>query len=201
MYEYIKGTLVEITLSKAVVDVHGIGYSLFIPFCAYTTSPKLGEAVLFYISTVIREDSHRNFAFLNRKDRDLFEQLIEISGIGPKTALALVGNMESGDLEEAISNANINLLSKIPGIGKKTAERLVVEMRDKIDKTYKTSPPIYHAISMSDKDQTIHDALNALVNLGYNTLQAQKAIKKALTHFDEIEPELGELIKVALKGI
>ncbi|MGE0197553.1 MAG: Holliday junction branch migration protein RuvA [Simkaniaceae bacterium] len=200
MFEYIKGTLIEITPQKAVVDVQGVGYLLYIPLSSFSKSPPVGEEVLFYISSVIREDSHRNFAFLTREERDLFEKIGDVSGIGPKTALALIGHLDSIDLETAITTANVTLLSKIPGIGKKTAERLIVEMRDKILKGLKQAPLPSTLKTVKSEDRIVNDALSALIHLGYNSLQAQQAIKKALTHFKE-EPPLGELIKTALSGI
>lgn len=200
MFEYIKGTLIEITPQKAVVDVQGVGYLLYIPLSSFSKSPPVGEEVLFYISSVIREDSHRNFAFLTREERDLFEKIGDVSGIGPKTALALIGHLDSIDLETAITTANVTLLSKIPGIGKKTAERLIVEMRDKILKGLKQAPLPSTLKTVKSEDRILNDALSALIHLGYNSLQAQQAIKKALTHFKE-EPPLGELIKTALSGI
>jgi len=200
MFEYIKGTLIEITPQKAVVDVQGVGYLLYIPLSSFSKSPPVGEEVLFYISSVIREDSHRNFAFLTREERDLFEKIGDVSGIGPKTALALIGHLDSIDLETAITTANVTLLSKIPGIGKKTAERLILEMRDKILKGLKQAPLPSTLKTVKSEDRIVNDALSALIHLGYNSLQAQQAIKKALTHFKE-EPLLGELIKTALSGI
>ena len=127
-FEYLKGLLTEISFSKVSLDIQGIGYRIYIPLNNYSKLPPLGTPVTFYISTVIREDSHKLFGFLNLHERDLFEQLIEISGIGPKTALALVGHMELPDLQQAIAQDNINTICKIPGIGKKTAERLIIEM-------------------------------------------------------------------------
>ncbi|MBI3211391.1 MAG: Holliday junction branch migration protein RuvA, partial [Simkania negevensis] len=140
MFEYLKGILSELSLEVAIVEVGGIGYKLFIPLSNYAKFPPLGKEVLIYISTVIREDSHKSFGFLSRVERDLFETLGEVSGIGPKTALTLVGYMEGAQLKSAISQANVSLLSKIPGIGKKTAERLIIEMRDKIEKKKEKTP-------------------------------------------------------------
>ncbi|NGX50309.1 MAG: Holliday junction ATP-dependent DNA helicase RuvA [Chlamydiae bacterium] len=200
MFEYIKGTLIEITPLNAVVDVKGIGYLLYIPLSSFSNSPPIGEEVLFYISPVIRENFYRNFAFLSREERDLFEKISEVSGIGPKTALALIGHLDKSDLEAAITSANVTLLSKIPGIGKKTAERLIVEMRDKILKGLKKSPLPSSTRSVKPEDRVVNDALSALINLGYNSLHAQQAIKKALTHY-ESPPPLGDLIKMALSGI
>src|SRR5258708_3770784 len=121
MYEYIKGTLIEASVSKVVVDIHGVGYRLFIPFNNYAKLPALGSPTCFFVTTIIREDAHKLFGFSNLHERELFEQFIEVSGIGPKTALALVGHLELRDLQNAISQSNVAAVCKIPGIGKKTA--------------------------------------------------------------------------------
>lgn len=197
MFEYIKGILAQITPQKAVVDVNGIGYLLYIPLSSFSNAPPIGQEVLFYISPVIREAYHRNFAFLSRDERDLFEKISEVSGIGPKTALTLIGHLDSNELESAITAANVTLLSRIPGIGKKTAERLIVEMRDKVIKKGEKGPLPSTDRSVTSEDRVVSDALSALINLGYNSLQAQQAIKNALSHYKQ-PPLLGELIKSAL---
>ncbi len=199
MFEYIKGTLVETSPHKAVVDVGGLGYSLLIPISTFAKLPQLGDNVFFYISTVIREDSHRNFAFLKREERDLFERLSHVSGVGPKTALALIGHLDSHDFETAITTANTAMIAKVPGIGKKTAERLIVELRDKMSAEHKKISPKVDSKNMSIQDRLLSDATNALMQLGYNALQAQKAIKTALEKHEE-PPELSTLITTALRG-
>lgn len=201
MFEYIKGILVSLQPHKAVVDVHGVGYLLHIPLSAFSAMPPIGQEITFYISSVIREDSHKNFGFLSAEERDLFEKISTVSGIGPKTALALIGHLDANTLESAITTANSTLLSKIPGIGKKTAERLIVELRDKVLKGLKKLPlPSAPKQSLSPEDQTVNDALSALMNLGYNSLQAQQAIKKAMKNYEEL-PELSALIRTALSGM
>jgi len=195
MYEYIKGILTEATFSKAILEINGIGHSLLIPFNNFSQLPPLGEQVKLYTCFVVREDSHRLFGFLTPHERNLFESLIEISGIGPKTALCLVGHMQINELQSAISRADLQRICKIPGIGKKTAERLIVEMRDKIKKEVTTSPdpdPVEEGI--------IADAISALVNLGYNSSQAQKAIKGVLAKTPG-EMELTTLLTHALRSI
>lgn len=200
MFEYIKGTLISINPHKAVIDVGGIGYILHIPLNAFSATPPLGKEITFYISSIIREDSHKNFGFLSVEERDLFEKISGISGVGPKTALALIGHLDTQSLESAITTANSTILSKIPGIGKKTAERLIVELRDKVLKGLKKSPlPTTAQKELSEEDQKMNDALSALMNLGYNSLQAQQAIKKALSNFKET-PELTILIRTALSN-
>lgn len=200
MYEYIKGTLIEASVSKAVVEVQGIGYNLLIPFNNFSKLPALGDTVIFYASFVVREDSQKLYGFLSLHERDLFDDLLEVSGIGPRTSLCLVGHMEIHDLQTAISQGNTQLICKIPGIGKKTAERLVVEMRDKIKKSMDKSIAAHPLQSSKEEKEPIADAISALINLGYNSSQAQKAIKTALSKI-EGEPQLAKLITAALRCI
>lgn len=197
MLEYIKGTLMHTSPSLVVIDTHGLGYRLHIPFNHYAKLPQQGTQVLFFVSTVIREDSHKLFGFLTQHERDLFEDLIRISGIGPKTAIALIGHMELHDLQTAINQNNITQVCKIPGIGKKTAERLIIEMRGKVftlsEKEALSSPT-------EGQNRLFTDAISALVNLGYNAAQAQKAVKTASKTMDA-EPQLASLITCALRSI
>ncbi len=194
MIEYIKGKLTESNPSFAVIETNGMGYKLSIPLNNYGKLPQNGEATLLYVSTVIREDAHKSYGFITKIERDFFEKLIDVSGIGPKTALALIGHMDLSDLQLAITQSNIALLSKVPGIGKKTAERLVVELKDKTAKTQESLP-----IPSNVKKDVFSDALSALVNLGYQPLQAQKAVKLVLSEAKE-EPDLASLITLALKA-
>jgi holliday junction DNA helicase RuvA len=196
MFEYIQGNLVQASPTHVTVDVHGIGYRIHIPFNNYAKLPALKTHSFFFICTVIREDSHKLFGFLSEHERDLFEQLIDISGIGPKTALALIGHMELQELQSAIGQGNIAKVCKIPGIGKKTAERLIVEMRDKIFKIRGTDS-LSEPLSQSEPS-IIQDAMSALVNLGYHTAQAQKAVKAAMQACDA-PPTLAALITSALR--
>lgn len=196
--EYIKGILVEASPEKAILEVQGIGYRVFTPLNLYGKLPQMGSEVCLYLSVVIREDSHKKFGFLTQTERDFFEKLIEISGIGPKLALALLGHMEIGDLRFAIAKADINLLSKIPGVGKKTAERLVVELRGKMSEM-----EVIEAVAPAGKEERLlyRDALSALMNLGYNPLQAQKAIKEVFTAHEDKSLDLSLLITKSLQKI
>jgi holliday junction DNA helicase RuvA len=200
MYEYIKGTLIEAMPSKAIVEAQGVGFSLLIPFNNFSKLPALGSSLTLFTSFVVREDSQKLFGFLTRCQRDLFESLIEVSGIGPKTALCLVGHMEINDLQAAISQSNTQLICKIPGIGKKTAERLVVEMRDKIKKGMGKFSGLHSLEGSGEEQGVVADAISALINLGYNGALAQKAIKSALAK-TKGEPELAALITAALRSI
>lgn len=193
MYEYIKGKLTEASPVKITVETGGIGYSLFISLSTYTKLPAIGEAIFCFVAPVIREDSHRLFGFLTREERTLFEKLTDISGIGPKTSLSLLGHLPMDELCRAVEEDNINLLIKVPGIGRKTAERLIIEMRDKI----KNLTHIKIA-SAPKKEGIFSDATSALIHLGYSNKDAQNAVKKVLDRFEK-EPTLSETITLALK--
>ena len=195
MYESIVGILKEKEPLKAIVETGGIGYRLSIPLNCYTHLPPLNNSVHFFLSQIVREDAHTLYAFLHKEERDLFEVLIHISGIGPKTALAIVGHMELEALYRAISASDIRLLSKIPGIGKKTAERLVIEMRDKLKGQGKGA-----SLSLAAGGGLIGDAVNALLNLGYHPIHAQKAVEAVLVE-RKGESDLGQIIAAALQKI
>ncbi|MCX6988624.1 MAG: Holliday junction branch migration protein RuvA [Chlamydiae bacterium] len=193
MIEYIKGVLTDSSPSHVVIETHGIGHKFSTPLNNYTKFPQAGKEILLFICTVIREDAHKSYGFLSRMERDFFEKLIDVSGIGPKTALALIGHMELSDLQLAIAQSNAAVLSKVPGIGKKTAERLIVELKDKTSKLSDLT-----SAALPGKKDLFSDALHALVHLGYQPLQAQKAVKQILAQ-SETEPDLASLITAALR--
>jgi Holliday junction DNA helicase RuvA len=190
MFEYIKGTLVGLEMDHLVLDNHGIGYKIFIPINLFSKSLKIGDGLTIYISAIYREDSQKLYGFMTKKDQQSFEKLLNVTGIGPKSALSLVGHLETHDLEGAIATGNIATLSKIPGIGKKTAERLILELKDKV-KLQGKDTPIY-------QNATVQDATFALINLGYPQKEAYQMIQKALKNTDQ-GIDIADLIKTALK--
>lgn len=193
MYEYIQGKLIEKRIDTAIIETHGIAYKILIPLSAFHAIQP-GNTLL-YTSFQVKEDSQSLYGFVTKQDRDLFELLITISGIGPKTALALVGHLDFSTFQTAIANANVLLLSKVPGIGKKTAERLIIEMKDKFKKILKDLPPL-----PAGPGSMMVDAINALIHLGYNPLESQKAVQKA--HEEKKgHSDLGSLISYALQKI
>ncbi len=196
MYEAIRGVLLEKEPLKAVVEAAGISYRLAIPLSTYMRLPTPESAVHLFLSHVVREDAHTLYAFLIKEERDLFETLIGLSGIGPKTAAAIIGHIELEAFQRAVAAADIRILSKIPGIGKKTAERLVIEMRDKIKGKGKDA-----SISLGVKGGDLaSDAVSALLNLGYNPLDAQKAVHATLQERQD-KIDLGPLITLALQKL
>ncbi len=194
MFEFIRGKMVQSHPSKAVVDVGGLGYKIVISLKTFQKLPSLGGEVFFYVAPIIREDEHTLYGFLELDEKRLFEQIIAISGIGPKTAIGILGHVDIADFQLAVLQANTALLSKVPGIGKKTAERLVMELKDKFDAPSSTS------LSTPAVSSVMGDAISALTNLGYHPLDAQKAVKKILSTHQK-EPTLSELISGALRSI
>lgn len=200
MFAYIKGKLIEATPSNAIIESHGIGYRIYIPANLFSKLPQINEEALLYTSYVVRELSQTLYGFLSNQERDLFDLLMTVSGIGPKLALSVIGHINFTELQKAISNHDVSAISKVPGIGKKTAEKLIIELRDKISQFLPTMANYSLNISDDPRGQMIRDAMNALVNLGYNQGTAQKAIKKSLE--DESENmQLTTLITAALKHI
>lgn len=196
MYESIRGTLQEKAPNQAIVDCSGLAYRLSIPLSTYTRLPAEGSQVLLYLTQIIREDAHTLYAFSLKEERNLFEILTSISGIGPKTAAGIIGHMEIASFQKAIAGADTRLLSKLPGIGKKTAERLVIEMRDKFKNVKKTTSP---QLALSQEEGIAGDAINALIHLGYHAMDADKAVQQALKEHAE-EKDLGRLITAALRN-
>ncbi|MFQ5729075.1 MAG: Holliday junction branch migration protein RuvA [Waddliaceae bacterium] len=202
MISFVKGKLVHATPTYAIVETGGIGYKIYIPASVYPSLPKNGSEVLLYTSLVIREISQTLYGFLSEDERGFFEEITTVSGIGPKLALSLIGHLPMDEMHLAIGNNDIPAISRVPGIGKKTAQRLIIEMRDRVAKSNKHCLPSDFAIEVQSdpRAQNITDAMNALINLGYNQVTAQKAIKKSLVNFPE-PMELSTLITDALKNV
>jgi holliday junction DNA helicase RuvA len=196
MFEFFRGKLVQATPTKAIIDIGGVGYAIQISLKTYQRLPQVNTEVFIYAAPVIREDEHILYGFLTIEEKNLFHHLTSVSGVGPKTAVAILGHVDVADFQLAVLQANSALLSKIPGIGKKTAERLIIELKDK-----------FQAISRSDMTSNLSsgensvtgDAISALINLGYHPLDAQKRVKKILNDHPE-EPSLSELITAALRA-
>jgi len=178
VYEFIRGILIASSPSKAIVEAGGVGYALEIPLSTFSSLPALGETLLLYVSFLVREDEQRLFGFLSLEERNLFETIRTVSGIGPKTALSLIGHLPRTELERAILQGSASHLTRVPGIGKKIAERLIVELKDKLGKPGQmgSSPLSTTPTSTSDLPS---DAISALINLGYPPLAASEAVRKA----------------------
>ncbi|MGQ9846285.1 MAG: Holliday junction branch migration protein RuvA [Bacteroidales bacterium] len=195
MYEYIKGLLVEINPTYVVVENHGIGYKIEISLQTYTSvQSKINTVVQLFLHQIIREDTHLLFGFSDVKERDLFRMLISVSGIGANTARTMLSASSSTEIEENIRNANVASLKNIKGIGQKTAERLIVELRDKIGKTTANDE-----IFTPTHNRIKEEALSALSMLGYSKNMTEKVLDKILRSNPDISTE--NLIKQALKQL
>jgi holliday junction DNA helicase RuvA len=175
MIVHLTGTLLQKEPSHCVVDVGGVGYGVSVSLATYGVLPEAGQPVSLPIHTHVREDQLTLFGFASGLERSLFQKLIGVSGVGPKTALAILSGLPPSDLIEAIGGGDAARLCTIPGIGKKTAERMVVELRDALARDHKLTS----SQARSEGAGLREDALSALVNLGYARPVAEKAIEKA----------------------
>ncbi len=191
MFEYISGKIAETGPTHIVIDVSGIGYLLNISLNTYSRVEGKTEAQLF-VHENIREDAYQLYGFSDRSERELFRQLISVSGIGANTARMMLSSLSPDELKNAILTGNVKIIQSVKGIGAKTAQRVIVDLKDKLGKE-----PIDQKI-FAQQDNTIRDeALSALVMLGFAKNSAQKAIDKILTQDPTVKVE--EVIKQALK--
>jgi Holliday junction DNA helicase RuvA len=197
MFAYIKGQLISANSLHAIIEAGGIGYQVFISTRGYSQLPQPGKTVQLHTSFIVRELSQTLYGFLYSEERDLFETLINVSGIGPKMALSLIGHLSTGELQMAVMRHDLATRSRVPGIGKKTAERLIVELKDKLA-GLPTSEPEEQPARVGS--QSVQDAMLALINLGYNHHTAQKAIKQGLKELSE-DADAASLITVSLKHV
>lgn len=165
----ITGKLVTKHPPQIVVDVHGIGYELDVPMSTLYQLPATGSDVTLLTHLIVREDAHQLYGFFSEGERTLFRRLLKISGVGARTALAVLSGMSVADVKQAVSQQDSGRLTKIPGIGKKTAERLLLELKDKLDIAVVAVPAEAAAASS--------DVINALLALGYNDKEAQFGVK------------------------
>ena len=195
MIALLKGTVVYRSIDHAVVDVGGVGYRLQIPLSTFYALPDEGP-VQFHVHTHVREDAIQLFGFLTADERDMFILLISVTGIGPKLAVNILSHIPANDLLRALADGDAKRLATLPGIGKKTAERLVLELREKIRKRALTIPPPSPASPRKGETADLDDILSALVNLGYKEAQARKALE---TIEIRAEAPMEEILKGALK--
>ncbi len=168
----ITGVLLERNPPQIVVDVHGIGYEIDVPMSTFYNLPSIGEKLSLHTHLQVREDAHCLYGFLDPGERAAFRQLLKISGIGARTALAVLSGLSVAELAQAVVLQEAGRLVKIPGIGKKTAERLLLELKDKLPKATLTS-----AVATAAAPDAGSDILNALLALGYNEREAHAAMK------------------------
>ena len=197
MIAFLRGPLLRKTTQSIIIDAAGIGYEVFIPLSTYYSLPETEEKVSLHIYTHVRDDALLLFGFQTTLEKDLFLMLISVSGIGPKLALNILSGIGPQELIEAIASGDSVRLQAIPGIGKKTSERISLELKDRALKTIGDQEVSVPALSGGQESLIMDDALSALINLGYSAKAGTTAIKKAQSLKSNIRLE--ELIREALK--
>lgn len=188
MIGFLRGVLLDKEPSRLLIEVNGVGYEIQFPSSYFANLPVLGKELSLYIHMASREDGEYLYGFTNKSQRSLFRSLIKISGVGPRIALAILSAMEPQTFAAHLANGDVQTLEQIPGIGAKTARRLIVEMKDRLDE--------WNDLDMLTALPTAsRDAVSALVSLGYRSHEAQKAIAE----FGDKNLSREELIRLALK--
>lgn len=197
MYEYIAGILTELTPSYAVVEnASGIGWLINISLNTYSAIEKQHNVKL-YVHHVVREDAQLLFGFADKAEREIFRMLIDVSGIGPNTARVILSSLSPSELQTAVLQEDARAISRVKGIGAKTAQRLVIELKDKIAKAGNVAPTVSQGLKTASLQR--EEALSALVMLGYQKSQAEKAVDAALKENPSMSAE--NLIKYALRNV
>jgi holliday junction DNA helicase RuvA len=188
--DFVNGKIAYQRNDYVVIEVYGLGYQVFTPYSSHLSS---GEEVMLLTHCIIREDAHLLYGFQTEEERDLFRLLLEVAGVGPKVAMAI---LSSGDLQQficAIQREDVEFLTRLPGIGKKTAQRIVIEIKDKL-KNWKTN-----SIGETFKMQEQYDVIDALLALGYNEKEAIQAVQQAFKSSNGKELSMEDWIKKALQ--
>ena len=198
MITFLHGKLIEALPTQVTVDVNGVGYEALIPLSSFDKLPMPGQPIKLLTQLIVREDAHTLYGFMTSEERDMFRLLINtVSGIGPKTALNVLSGISVTAFRGAVANGDLKSLSKISGVGKKTAERIVVELKDKIGLAgaWKAASAKH---SLSADEQRINDAVLALVALGFKQIDAHDAVRGAQAVLG-VQATVEELVRVCLK--
>jgi holliday junction DNA helicase RuvA len=197
MITFLDGKLVSALPTQATVDVNGVGYEVSIPLSSYDKLPAVGQSIRILTHLAVREDAHILYGFMSAAERDLFRLLVNnVSGIGPKLALAVLSGMSVTNFKTAVVNSDIAAISKISGLGKKTAERIVLELKDKLGVAAAWEAATAAHAPTPEQEQA-NEAVLALIALGYKQVDAHKAVRDLQTQGQVKSAE--ELVKLALK--
>jgi holliday junction DNA helicase RuvA len=196
MISFLRGEIVQKSPTELVIDVNGVGYVVTIPLSTFETldHAKGPQTILTYMH--VREDAMQLYGFATEAERDLFKMLISINGIGPKMAQGILSGLSVGDLRNAISQGNVTLLTSISGVGKKTAERIIIELRDKLGRAGEEESPV---ISTSSQLKARSEALVALMSLGHSRSTAEQALRKVFNDSAAKDLSVEEMIRLALR--
>ncbi|MBV8584740.1 MAG: Holliday junction branch migration protein RuvA [Verrucomicrobia bacterium] len=197
MIAFLDGELVEALPTQIVLAVNGVGYSIQIPVSSFERLPAIGKRLRILTHLVVREDAHLLFGFMTAEERDLFRLLLQhVTGVGPKIALAVLSGMTVPSFKSAVIQNDVTLLSRISGVGKRTAERIILELKDRVGVAAAWEVA---AAGRNDQESKVNDALLALLSLGFKQVDAQRALKKAQENAAKAETD--ELVRLALKSL
>ncbi|MCX7110259.1 MAG: Holliday junction branch migration protein RuvA [Proteobacteria bacterium] len=197
MIGFLRGILVAKKAPSLLLDVHGVGYEIDAPMSTFFKLPKVGEEVFLHTHLAVREDAHTLYGFFTEPERALFRSLIKVSGVGAKLALGILSGLSVEEFHQCIQTGNTAMLVRTPGIGKKTAERLVIEMRDRLPVTDGTSVTVgVGGLSISSEASPVADAISALIALGFRPQDANVMVRSIPAEGKTSE----DLIRLALQG-
>lgn len=198
----IRGTLLEKQLTEILVDVNGIAYEISVPMSTLYQLPDIGQGLVLHTHLAVREDAHVLYGFMEMAEKNLFRTLVKVSGVGPKLALAILSGMAVDDFVRTVNANDVASLVRMPGVGKKTAERLIIEMRDKLSEwaTADVSTGSKETGMSGGEHNIAAEAETALVSLGYKPAEASRTISKVLKENSDIS-DSESLIRLALKGM
>ena len=196
MIGFIRGKLVSKNPPQLLIDVQGVGYEVEAPMTTFYDLPSLGEELRLYTHLVIREDAHILFAFSTEPDRAMFRMLIKVNGVGPKLALTILSGQSAEEFHRCIHDNDIQALVRLPGIGKKTAERLIIEMRDRLPDSIEPSGSGQGTVATQIQANPKQEAMSALCALGYKPQDASKMVQNIAQEDKSCE----DIIKLALQG-
>lgn len=199
MIARISGILIQKSVTHCVVDVHGTGYRIIVPLSTFYELPKEDQPVVLHVHTHVREDAISLYGFHTREEREVFQMMISVSGIGPKLAVNILSGIAAGELVRAVTEEDLRRLTGIPGVGKKTAERMILELKDKAAKLGRDDVTVC-TVAVKTGDQVKEDALSALVNLGYKGSAVKDVVDRIMRTAPET-PSLDQLLKQALRTL
>jgi holliday junction DNA helicase RuvA len=194
----LNGTLLEKQPPSILIDVHGVGYELEASMSTFYQLPECGETITLHTHLVVREDAQLLYGFHSLSERQMFRNLIKISGVGPKLALTILSGMSAEDFSRCIMEGDSKALTRLPGVGKKTAERLVIELKDRLEKDDSIRLPeaAGSAVKIERQANPVNDAVSALISLGYKAQQASQMVRQ----LDVENKSTEEIIRAALQG-
>jgi Holliday junction DNA helicase RuvA len=200
MIAFLKGIIALKTPTRVEIDVGGVGYGLSIPVSTFDRLGAVGDPARLYTHLNVRQDALVLYGFGSPDEREMFELLITVSGIGPKVALAVLSTLDAFQVQNAVLTGDVRSLSSVPGIGKKTAERIVLDLRDKIHRRKRTAPSPGGEGAAPDPNQAAEDAVSALCTLGYSSVEARRAVAESSRDASG-DVSIEQLIRTALNRL